>query len=81
MNNLKISVIALSFLSGCSETGIYTLYRNSVVSSEMRLHVATFDSKDGDKYNSENCSIAAKLFESQNGVTTKFWCERGKFNK
>jgi hypothetical protein len=47
----------------------------------MRLHVATFDSKDGEKYNQGNCDIAKDLFQMQDGVKTKFWCEKGKFKK
>jgi hypothetical protein len=47
----------------------------------MRLHVATFDAKDGEKYNQENCEIARELFQKQDGVITKFWCEKGVFKK
>jgi hypothetical protein len=47
----------------------------------MRLHVATFDSADGVEYNQGNCQIAQELFQNQEGVTTKFWCEKGRFNK
>jgi hypothetical protein len=43
--------------------------------------VATFDAKDGERYNMENCEVAAELFKSQKGVTVKYWCEKGKFNK
>jgi hypothetical protein len=47
----------------------------------MRVHVATFDSKDGDKYNRENCDQAQQLFQAQPAVKTKFWCEKGQFKK
>jgi hypothetical protein len=47
----------------------------------MRLHVATFDAKDGEKYNQENCEIARELFQKEDGVITKFWCEKGVFRK
>ena len=67
--------------SGASENDVHTLYRNSLTDVNMRLHVATFDSADGDSYNRENCELAAKLFESQPGVKTKFWCEKGRFKK
>ncbi|MBX4931266.1 hypothetical protein [Rhizobium bangladeshense] len=68
-------------LAGCSwqPSGSYTLYRNSVLDGSMRLHVASFDSKDGDAYNSDNCRIAAELFQSQPGVTVRYWCEKGAF--
>ena len=77
-------VIALtSILAGCSvNSGIFTLYRNSVIDRSMRIHVATFDAADGgEKYNSENCDLAANLFASQAGVKTRFWCEKGIYRK
>lgn len=57
------------------------MYRNSVLDDNERTHVATFDSKDGGEYNHENCERASKLFQHQDGVITKFWCEKGKFRK
>ena len=66
--------------SGLSEAATYTLYRGSVT-GPMRLHVATFDSADGDDYNSGNCDIARSLFQAQPGVTVKFWCEKGRYRK
>ena len=65
--------------SHADEKEILTLYRNSTINSEMRIHIATFNSKDGYAYNSENCLLAAKLFQSQPGVKTRFWCEKGNF--
>jgi hypothetical protein len=59
----------------------YTLYRNSVLDANARYHIASFDSSDGDKYNNENCSLAAELFKRQSNVTTRFWCEKGPFQK
>jgi hypothetical protein len=76
-----ISLFSLLFLTACNQSDTYTLYRNSVLDETMRLHVATFDSKDGEKYNQGNCYIAKELFQKQDGVTTKFWCEKGKFRK
>lgn len=72
-------------LTGCSalEGDIFTLYRNSVTlgGENMRIHVATFDSADGEAYNRENCDQAQLLFQNQPGVNTKFWCEKGRFKK
>ena len=68
-------------LTACSQSDSYTLYRNSVSDETMRLHVATFDAKDGEKYNQGNCDIAKDLFQKQDGVKTKFWCEKGLFRK
>ena len=76
-----ILLFSLLLLSGCNQSGTYTLYRNSVLDETMRLHVATFDSKDGEKYNQGNCDIAKDLFQEQDGVKTKFWCEKGAFKK
>jgi hypothetical protein len=66
-------------LAGCGDRrGSYTLYRDSVA-APMRIHVASFDSADGDEYNRENCELAAKLFNAQPGISTKFWCEKGPY--
>jgi hypothetical protein len=45
----------------------------------MRIHIATFDAKDGDAYNRENCNLASKLYQGQPGVTVRFWCEKGRY--
>jgi hypothetical protein len=78
--NKPIILISL-FLMGCSQTESYTLYRNSVSDEMMRLHVATFDAKNGEKYNQGNCEITRELFQKQDGVKVKFWCEKGVFKK
>ncbi len=77
----KIILIISIFLSACSHNEPYTLYRNSVMDEFERIHVATFDAKEGEKYNQENCDIAKDLFQKQDGVLTKFWCEKGVFKK
>ena len=83
--NVKKLIIAILFIApiftACSSDGTYTLYRNSVIDPLMRVHVATFDSADGAKYNQENCQVAQELFQNQEGVITKFWCEKGRFRK
>lgn len=61
-----------------SET--YTLYRNSLLDANMRLHVATFDAAEGGPYNRENCDQARVLFQAQPDVKTTFWCEQGRFH-
>jgi hypothetical protein len=62
-------------------TKTYTLYRSSVLDAAMRLHVASFDSADGEAYNRENCEVARSLFQQQPGATVKYWCEKGRFQK
>ena len=79
---MKKMIIFISlFLQACSESGSYTLYRNSIADEFERIHVASFNAKEGEKYNQENCDIAKDLFQKQEGVLTKFWCEKGVFNK
>lgn len=76
--------VSLLLLTGCgaiTDSDTYTLYRSSAVLENGRLHVASFDAADGDKYNSENCQQAQELFQSQSGVKVKFWCETGRFKK
>ena len=71
-------------LGSCNEDNAYTLYRDSLLDKNMRIHIATFDSIDGIKiasYNSENCNLARDLFASQDGVKTKFWCEKGRYKE
>jgi hypothetical protein len=66
------------------ESKVYTLYRSGVLDPKMRLHVATFDADDGnttEEYNRDNCEQARGLFQSQPGVGTKFWCEKGRFKE
>jgi hypothetical protein len=71
MLGLCIMVAGVALL-GCSDATVYTLYRNSVVIENARLHVATFDTADGEPYNSENCQAARDLFQQQPGVKTRF---------
>jgi hypothetical protein len=74
-------------LGGCADSYAYTLYRNSAIDPNMRIHVATFDASEGfnasegNDYNSANCEIAARLFKAQPSVTVRYWCEKGIFKK
>jgi len=83
MIRLSAYIASIIILSACSSDDGYTftLYRNSVTDQNMRIHVATFDSVDGEGYNRGNCNQAQVLFQSQLGVATKFWCEKGHFKK
>jgi hypothetical protein len=79
---MRAALLVVPFLCACSGGNeSYTLYRNSVLDANMRVHVGTFDAPDGDKHNGENCNVAADLFKQQKGVETKFWCEKGNFKK
>lgn len=81
-------ILAALTFAGCSEKPLnssehptYKLYRSSLVGSEMRIHIATFDADEGKAigtnkpYNLENCEVARDLFQAQPGVKVKFWCE------
>ena len=60
---------------------VFVLYRNSVTDQNMRIHVATFDADSRPGYNAGNCDQAQKLFQAQPSIKTKFWCEKGRFEK
>jgi hypothetical protein len=74
------SLAVIVFLTGCGDS-TYTLYRSQVRDENARTHVATFDAGDGQNYNKGNCQIAEELFQKQQGVTVKYWCEKGTFKK
>ncbi|TBA61132.1 hypothetical protein ELH52_18480 [Rhizobium ruizarguesonis] len=77
-----LACLPLVLIASCNnDSSEYTLYRNSVLDENMRLHVASFDSSDGEAYNSENCQIAAGLFAAQPGVKVRYWCEKGRFRR
>lgn len=86
---LKIPLIIFTLsIFGCKdESNVFTLYRNSPLDREMRIHTATFDSEDksyggtSETLNRENCQLAASLFQAQRGVVSTFWCERSYFKK
>jgi len=82
----KLLILALVAATGCSnqrsgDSGTYTLYRSSVVAGIAHVHVATFDAKDGDAYNRENCELTARFFSVQPSIETRFWCEPGFFRQ
>jgi hypothetical protein len=83
----RIWILTL-ILSGCKSVGlktsedqVYTLYRNSPIDKNMRIHMATFDADEKEAYNKENCEIGRDLFMDQAGVTAQYWCEKGGFKK
>lgn len=75
--------VLCALMAGCGGGGgdQYTLYRNSILDANLRIHIATFDTSDGDAYNNENCNLAARLFQQQPEVKARFWCEKGTFKK
>jgi len=78
---MLVLVVIGSCAGRAPDDRVYTLYRNSVAVENARHHVATFDADEEESYNKENCETAAQLFQSQPGVKTKFWCEKGFYKK
>jgi hypothetical protein len=83
------ALLALTaLLPACDGTSAFTLYRSGISKPELgvnmddvRSHVATFDADESEAYNRENCETASKLFQSQPGVTVRYWCEKGRYHK
>jgi hypothetical protein len=72
--------VAAIVLYGCDNSArTYTLYRSSVTSETLRMHVASFDTADGEDYNRENCFLTRDLYAAQPGVIVRYWCELGRF--
>jgi hypothetical protein len=72
--------VIINSVALASNDDVYTLYRDSAVrNSQTRIHIATFDSADGEDYNKTNCFIAADLFQKQPGVSVRYWCEKGRY--
>jgi hypothetical protein len=74
---ITLSLIGCGFINDAT----YTLYRSSMTDSTLRVHVATFDTDNQGSYNQENCDLARDLFQKQQGVKVKFWCEKGRYKK
>ena len=87
MKKFALIILTLSIFGCKDNSNIYTLYRNSPLDSNMRIHIATFDSANkaykgtSESYNKENCLLAESLFQKQLNVVSKFWCEKGKYKK
>jgi hypothetical protein len=91
------ALMLIGLLAGCggeafgnSETA--TLYRNSPLASELRVHWASFDTSDGIDYNLGNCQMAARLLNANLAASVEaegkepcsnigFWCEVGGFSE
>ena len=78
---LTILLTMATVEASAQERNVSTLYRSSVFDRAERIHVATFDSDNSGSYNSENCQIAAELFQGQRGVSVRYWCERGRYRR
>lgn len=96
MHKLVATAVIIT-LTGCSlEKPISneqaTLYRNSHVMNDLRVHWATFDASDGGDYNLGNCQMAARLLNANVRASAAaegkepysavgFWCEVGAYSE
>lgn len=80
---LSVALCAALAAASCGRQSpeTYTLVRSSVASHDLRIHVATFDAKEGRGYNRSNCEIVAQLMRAQDGVVVEYWCEPGRFSR
>jgi hypothetical protein len=62
---------------------VYTLYRDSWVSRQRRIHVATFDAARSPSiapaFNADACNRIAQVLNQQPGSVSKYWCELGRY--
>ena len=80
---MKFIFLSFVLLTACGQfaDSTFTLYRSSMTDPTMRVHIATFDTDNKAAYNQGNCDLARDLFQSQQGVKVKFWCEKGRYRK
>ena len=91
---LRGSLLASLFVAGCGgNSAPYTLYRNSNLDANTRIHWATFDAGESSAaYNMNNCLMAAKLLNANMDAATQragsrrpprmgFWCEPGRYTE
>lgn len=92
-----LTIGVLLFAAGCSgqnplSNDQVTLYRNSFLSQELRVHWATFNASDGLDYNLGNCQMAARLLNANVIASAEaegkapnpnvgFWCEVGSYSE
>ena len=86
-----VAALALTSLAACSKIGAepggsVSLYRNSPINLQMRVHLATFDAPDGFNLNYGNCTQASRLLNASvdafaatehkpRNSKVGFWCE------
>jgi hypothetical protein len=74
--------VGLVAAAGCGGKSTYTLYRNGVANDTLRIHVATFDSKEEqESYNHDTCEQARELFQLHPSAVSRYWCEKGSFKE
>ena len=89
-----VLLLACFAVVGCdgasTDVQIATLYRNSILDPQMRIHVGTFDANEKrNTYNIQNCEMTSRLLNANVQVrSTKsteqevgFWCEPGDYEE
>jgi hypothetical protein len=92
---IAAALMATACSSGSSDGGAekFTLYRNSLLDTSVRVHWATFDAAGSDRnYNRNNCETAARLLNANVEASAReegqdrdpavgFWCEPGGYSE
>lgn len=98
MNRLTLVIAAALTATACSSGSSggaekFTLYRNSMLDTSVRVHWATFDAAESDRnYNRNNCEMAARLLNANVDASAReegkdrdpavgFWCEPGGYSE
>lgn len=76
---MALCILLLGGPALAGDATTFTLYRDSLLDRSARLHIASFDTAEGESYNRENCNLVAVLMQEQPGVRTRFWCEKGQY--
>lgn len=68
------------------EEKFYTLYRDSAIIENSRIHFATFNSNESESFNKRNCEDTAVLINNLpdlgiSNLGAKYWCEKGYFRE
>lgn len=85
---ILLSLIALGACGKTNGAATVTLYRNSSLDPNARVHFGTFDAADSDStFNMSNCQMAARLLNANIRKLNDyrqpagFWCEPGEFSE
>ena len=66
------------------DDSVFTLYRNNNDNPFIRIHLATFDSSNGEQFNLWYCQKAVQYFQEaakSRGSNERIWCEKGYFRE
>lgn len=85
---ILLSLFALGACGKTDDAATATLYRNSSLDPNARVHFGTFDAVESDPtFNMSNCQMAARLLNANirklnnDRQPAGFWCEPGAFSE